>query len=138
MSRRGALLLEAVIALAIFVATGIAILAVMRQGVGNLQADRDRIRAMDIARSTLAQIECHLATIESLDGPVRAWRDESSRVAFDDSPPPDTGWDVVITTSDAGIAGLSRVKVVVTRRDRPLADLTQLIPLVSAAEGATP
>lgn len=131
MTRLGALLLEALIALAIFVMAGMAILSIMRQGTGDIRANRDRARGIDIARSTLAQIESGIATAESLDGPVRDWQGDTSSAAFEDAPPPETPWEVNITTQESGLAGLSRVQVRVTKSDRLVAEVTQLMTLVS-------
>lgn len=136
MTRRGGLLLEALIALAVFVMAGLAILSVLRQGVADTRAARDRVRGYDIARSALAQIETGLATIESLDGSVPAWRPPSSSIAFEDAPPPESPWNVEITTEEAGVGGLSRVRVVVRNAAKPVADLTQFIQLVRSGTTA--
>lgn len=139
MKPRGALLLEALIALAIFVMAGLAILGVMRQGSANLRDQRDRAQGLDIARSTLAQIESGIATPDTLDGPVRPWQGNRSAVAIDDAPPPETPWEVDIKTEPAGVADLSRVRVQVSKNKRMVAEMTQLIPLVArASAGVTP
>ena len=61
--RRGALLLEVVLALALFVTAGIAILSMVGQSVGSLKSAREKLHAADLARSAMAKIEAGRSTI---------------------------------------------------------------------------
>lgn len=113
MIRRGALLLEALVALAIFVAAGLAILSVMRQGSSDARAWRERMHALDLARSALSQIEAGIATSEQLNGPVPAWEDEeeTTGAAFEDFAPAPSGWRLEVRTEPGGVGGATLVTV---------------------------
>jgi len=71
--RRGAILLEVTLALAIFVVAGAAILSLVGQATTAFQAARDKELLADLARSALSQIEAGIARPETLNGPVPAW-----------------------------------------------------------------
>ena len=116
---RGGLLLEVMVALAIFVVAGVAILGGLRQSVRHAAAQRDHWKALDLARSGLSMIEAGLATAEEIDGAVPAWRDgERSAAAFDDRPPEPSGWARQVLTEPAGVGGLTLVTIR-AYRDRP-------------------
>ncbi len=140
MTRRGALLIEGMVAVAVFVAAGLAILAAMRGAAHEARRERDLLRAMDLARSTLSSLESGLATPEQLDGPVPKWSEESA--GFEDAPTEPSGWSLTIETSPSSFDGLVMITVRVSRgSDRSdqreeLYALGQLVRLGSAA-GAT-
>ncbi len=114
-SRPGALLLEMLVALGLFVMTALAVSASMSRGMDAIVRDRDLARARDLARSAMAKIEAHLASPESLDGPVE---DESEdRIAFDEGPVEDTGWELVVDREPSEFEGLSVVRVTARRVD---------------------
>jgi hypothetical protein len=81
--RRGALLLEAMFALAIFVMAGSAVLALVggaRQSMERVALDR---RAADLARSAMAKIEAGIESAQSLNGPVKPWSaDPEGEIVF--------------------------------------------------------
>lgn len=111
---RGALLLEVVLALAIFVSAGIAILSLMGGALDSLGALRERVRAADLARSAMARIEAGIADPIALNGPVRAWEDEEGGPGVDMSPR-GSGWELAIETEPSEFAGLTRVSVTARR-----------------------
>ena len=114
--RRGAVLLECVLALALFVSAGMAVLALMDGAVRSVERTRDLETAVDLARSAIAKIEAGIATAEELDGPVPIWRDEED-ATFDDELPEPGPWSLEITTEPAQFEGLQRVRVRAIRRE---------------------
>ncbi|MBX3402081.1 MAG: hypothetical protein KF699_01585 [Phycisphaeraceae bacterium] len=147
--RRGALLMEMMLALAVFVGAALAILSAMGQSAASLAAAKERQRAMDLARSALSRIEAGIETAETLNGPVPEWQDEDSTAEFEDAPPAPTGWELSIRTTPFGGAGrggaiagggLTLVEVTALRRDPGRAapavtvTLRQLVRLGAEAE----
>ena len=124
MSRRGALLLEIVLALAIFVAAGLTVLAMVNRGAATVGATRDRARAINLARSAMAKIEAGVARPETLLGPVRSWQSEEAPTDApdtqpsgpDDARPGDRGWELDIKTEPTAYDGLTAVTVSAFRR----------------------
>jgi type II secretory pathway pseudopilin PulG len=114
--RRGSLLLEMVIALAVLVGGALTVLGAMRQGVSNAQRAAERMRAMDIAASTLAQIEAGIATPTELDGPVPSF-EQDGVAAFDDLAPEPTPWERRIETDRSSFGALTSITVTVYRAD---------------------
>lgn len=140
--RCGSILLECVLALALFIAVGMAVLAMTSRAAGSLEAVRDAQIAADIACSTMAQLEAGIATAETLHGPVPAWRDERDG-AFDDSLQVETGWRVEIETQPSEFDGLTSVRVRAFRHppgepERQLGGYTlhQLVRLSSEGPGS--
>jgi len=131
--RRGAVLLECVLALALFVSAGMAVLALVDGAVRSVERTRDLEAAVDLARSAIAKIEAGIATAEELEGPVPAWRDEED-AAFGDEPPTPGPWSLEITTEPALFDGLTRVRVRAIRteprsgREEASFALDQLVP----------
>jgi len=119
MRRRGALLLEVAIAVALFALAGLAILAMLRDASASLRREGERLKAIDLASSALASIEAGVATPDSLDGPVPAWTEEGAGGEFEDRPPEPTGWSLEIDTERALFDGLSIVTVHVLRQASP-------------------
>jgi len=66
MSRRGGILLETVIALALFAAGAIFVLQAMRDGIAAMDRSRQRQEAVDLARSALARLETGIINMEDL------------------------------------------------------------------------
>jgi type II secretory pathway pseudopilin PulG len=108
--RRGALLLEVVLALALFVMAGMAILSQVGQSVGSLKAAREKQHAADLARSAMAKIEAGVETAEVLNGPVPAWREETDSSA-DGNDARMTGWELKVQTEPSSFAGLTLVTI---------------------------
>lgn len=119
--RRGALLLELLIALAILVGAGLAVLGMLAQGVRSAREANESLKAIDYALSALAKIEAGIETPESLDGEIPAWVDEQATLgaAFDESIPEPSGWRLEIETSRAGHADLTVVSVRAVRERSP-------------------
>lgn len=108
--RRGAVLLECLLALALFVACGLSVMAMMDRAMASVAATRDAEIAADIARSAMAKIEAGLGTPETMNGPVPEWRDELD-VSFDESLPTGAVWHLEVTTEPSQFEGLTRVSV---------------------------
>ncbi len=108
--RRGAVLLECILALSLFVACGLAVMAMMDRAAASVAATRDAEQAVDVARTAMAKIEAGIATPETLNGPVPEWRDERD-ATFDDSLPRGSGWLLEVETEPSQFAGLTHVGV---------------------------
>jgi len=140
----GAILLELLLAVAIFSAAGLAILSVMNTSIGSARAMRDAQQAADLARSAMAKIEAGIATPETLHGPVPAWVDEvATEGAFADAPPTESNWELEVTTDRSQFAGLTLVTVRALRRESPNSDqlrasytLRQLVRLFGETDDA--
>jgi type II secretory pathway pseudopilin PulG len=145
--RRGLLLLELVIALAIFVTVGTLILSSIRQAILSTQHARDMVRAEDFAASVLALIETDLDTPENLSGPLPEWDAEegyfsdvtggSGAFGFASAA---ENWIIDIETAPGGIPGFTSVIVTVSLDQRPTVSATResLVPLAaSMANGGT-
>ena len=135
----GAVLLEVVIALFIFVAGGLTVLAVMDRSAGAMVRVREMETAADLARSAMPRLEMGEASAESLDGPVPEWRDEADGT-FDDELPPPSLWNLEVRTEPSEFNGLTRVTVRAFRLESAGSDresvsfsLTQLVRLAAAA-----
>ncbi len=73
---RGALLFEAMIALAILAMASLTLGGIVLQSVGSMERTRWQMQACDLARTTMAMIEAGLADPVALHGPATRW-DES-------------------------------------------------------------
>lgn len=135
----GAVLFECVLALALFVACGLTIMAMMDRAASSVADTRDAQIAVDVARTAMAKIEAGIATPETLNGPVPAWRGDSD-ASFDDDLPAGGGWTLEITTEPSQFTGLTKVSVhaylELAGTDQQLASYT-LHQLVRLTEGAT-
>jgi hypothetical protein len=109
-STRGAVLLECLLALALFVACGLAVMAMMDRAASSVATTRDSEIAVDVARTAMAKLEAGLATAETLNGPVPAWRDERDGT-FDESLPTGAAWNLEIHTEPSQFEGLTKVSV---------------------------
>jgi len=102
MNRRGGLLLEAVVAIAIFVSSGLVILSVMRDATGRMQRLLLDRKALDLSASAAALIECGASTAERLNGAVPEWSSgwlsgsagQGGRSDFADDLPVPSGWRI--------------------------------------------
>lgn len=122
---RGALLLEIMVALAVFVAGGLAVMAMVNRAAASMSLARDYRAAADLARSAMAKIEAGIATPQTLHGPVPAWNPEEDAgqdagdgmgSGFADSPPAPSGWELEIATEPSAFDGLTMVTVRAVRR----------------------
>ncbi|MGE3107345.1 MAG: hypothetical protein AB7G11_12795 [Phycisphaerales bacterium] len=135
MRERGALLLEVMLSLALFVAAGGTVLAVVSQGVGSIRAARERLHALDLARSAMAEIEAGIATVETLNGPAPEWTDPDAEVPDDTR---ESGWELIIETTPTEFDGLTLVSITAARSggsgiDSSAYTLRQLVRLRDAA-----
>jgi type II secretory pathway pseudopilin PulG len=142
--RRGALLLETMLALAIFVIAAAAVLSLVDGSVTSLRRATMNEQAADLARTAMAKLEAGIATPQGLDGPVYPWlheaaeRGDAGPAAFDEDAQP-TGWVLEVDTTPSQFTGLTRVTVRAVRRtgdDRELASYTlrQTVRLGSKGE----
>jgi type II secretory pathway pseudopilin PulG len=135
-ARRGVLLLEVVVSVAVFVMASLAIVSLVGGSVDSLGASRDAVRAMDLARSAMARLEAGLDTPQSLPGPVPLWADDHEAVeadevlgkaggmggGFADSPPRPSLWEIEVETEGSEFRGLTRVTVRAIKRASPGSD----------------
>lgn len=124
----GWVLLEMMVALAIFVLTALAVLGAVDRGLTSAGRTRDYAKAVDLATSTMAKLGAGLGTVQSLSGPVPPWEpplvsdgpfDESAPGGFSETAPVDTGWEVEVDTVRSEFAGLTHVIVTVVKRPNP-------------------
>ena len=151
MRRRGALLMELMLSLAIFATAGLAILALVRQSMGNLEHSRHMRRAVDIARSTMSRIEAGLDDPATLDGPLALWDGRAALMSASDfdgfggapivNTDIDPNWELEVTSLPSQFDGLNEISVRAFRRAAPGSDridasytLTQLVRLGSREE----
>ena len=112
--RRGALLLEVMLALALFVIGGLAVLAIVDRAIGAERRMRDAEHGAMLARSAMARIEAGLAGPQSLNGPVREADGEGAEGSA--GPTADRGWELEISTEPSSVRGLTLVRVTALRR----------------------
>ena len=113
--RRGAILLELIVSLALFVAAGLAVLGVTRHAVGAIERTRLQQRAADHARSAMTLLEAGLAAPESLDGVAPTWL---ARGGFDESAP-ESPWTIEVDVEASDFTGLSLVVVTAVHEATP-------------------
>ncbi len=117
----GALLLEVMLSLTLFVVGGGAVLGIVNQGVGSLQATRDKLYAADVARSAMAEIEAGISSPLTLNGPVRAWTDPDEELSGEENSGVGTGetraveWELRVETSPTKFDGLTLITVTAER-----------------------
>ncbi len=112
--RRATLLLEVLIALAVFVGAGLAVMSVLEQSLGSMARMRDYRQACDLASSAMARMEAGIDTPETLDGPVPAWEDESDGSVIQGAG--GGRWEIDVRTDTSAFAGLTRVTVEAIKR----------------------
>ncbi len=122
--RRGALLIEMIIAIALFVGAGMVVSGSMRDGVRATIRAMDRERATDIAASAFALVEAGIGTVEEIDGPVPPYEDPDDTSNFADLLPAPTGWVIEAESDRSTFGSLTLLTVSVTREGeggRPIA-----------------
>lgn len=137
MSRRGGVLLEVMLALALFVAAGSLVLSIFADGSRAVARAESLGHAVDAARSILAEVEAGIRSVGDLRGSI------------DDLPPPWTELRIEASSQRSDLPGLVEVEVRVFDRERadsPRFTLRQLLPVATrrgegegdgAAEGAS-
>jgi hypothetical protein len=125
---RGWVLLEMLVALAVFTMTALAVLGAMDRGLRSAERTRDSARAVDLARTTMAKLEAGLGTVQSLSGPVPAWSpglaggagfEDEAPAGFEESLPAESLWEVQIETRRSEFPGLTVVLVTAIKRAAP-------------------
>ena len=146
------MLLEVVVAVAILLMASITITGAVNQGVRVMERSRLELKAADLARSAMAEIEAGIATPETLNGPVHeepaAVIDEEGESAGSGVNAPggdglrkETGWELEIVVTPSPFRGLSKVSISAIKRpsgggETVLASYTlhQLVKLSADAE----
>ncbi len=139
---RGAILLECILSLAILIAAGLAVLALMDRSSSAVDRVKEAEHATDLARTVMSKLEAGLGTVQTLAGPAAAWRDESDET-FDDDLPEATPWMVVIEVEPTEFTGLTLVTVTAEKSLSPgriLASYTlrQFVRLNDEGQGLAP
>lgn len=137
--RRGAILLEVIVSVAIFVASAVTLIGVLSQSDSIAARAREEQIAGDLCRSAMAQLSLGLSRPESLQGPVRPMEAEGG--GFEDAPPPDSGWELKIATEPGSFSGLQKVTIEAIRVSasgarRTVTSLCQLVPTGAVVGGA--
>lgn len=135
--RRGAILLEVILSVALFTMGALAILAQMSQGARSVEQTRLARQAADLAATAMARIEARLVAPESLTGPAERW-DREQQESLEDSLASmegsmagaagpammlgdfgtgDSGWELSVETEPAPFDGLTLVAVTATYED---------------------
>ena len=135
--RRGGLLLETLVALAILVMVGLFALAAARDGLSAAERSARRAAAVELAASRLAEIEAGLVSLDEV-GDLSASSLEEDEFGFEDDPP---RWPftIEVESSPSAFEGLSRVEVVVVLDDPEVnADPIELARLVTLVDERGP
>ncbi len=147
--RRGSVLLEVLVAIAILVGSGTAIMAAADRGERLLRTSRDHAQAADLARSVLSAMEAGLVTPQNAPAAVRsgpagaAWLSLDPDAGLPETPSGEGRWRVEVESEPTEWAGLARVSVRVfdgraASRDgaaeRPVYTVAQLVRLTPAGE----
>lgn len=128
--QRGALLLEMIFALAIFIAAATTVLLIQRSGVAAVRHAINTQRAIDHAASAIAQIEAGLASAQQLTGPIPRYSAGTSESAFANAPPEPTNWSLEIESERSDITGL--LILTVTARFDTLAGAGNILETASS------
>lgn len=132
-SKRGAILLECMLSLALLIMASVAVLACLDSAASAAGRRSDEARAAQIATSAMAMIDAGIMSPETVQGPVDKWR--TGVVG-------ERGWRVTVDTSPSEFGTLVHVTVRVHRGEDaalpPLASLHQLVELTSPDVGRAP
>jgi hypothetical protein len=134
--RRGGLLLEVVISLAMLVMVGLFALGGARDGLAAAERAARRAAAVDLAASRLAEIEAGIVSLDAI-GDLQDADLEGGLAGFEDQPPP-WRFAVEVETAPSSFDGLVRVEVVVRLDDPDQApiELARLVTLVDERPAA--
>lgn len=135
--RSGSILLEVILAVAIFTAAALVVLRQVSFASDAVQRARDQERAADLARSAMALLEAGLETPETLNGPLspaRAAFGLASTVQTAPTGATYTDWELIVDVQPSPFAGLSKVRVTAVwgaglSAERARYSLAQLVPL---------
>jgi hypothetical protein len=106
--RRGALLMEVLISIAIFTMSGLVILGISMRIRDRLVDTQRQQQAVDLARSVVSHLEAGLATVRNVDEVVMDELGLDPETSLE--PPP---WQVEIETEPSSFTGLTVVTVIV-------------------------
>jgi hypothetical protein len=107
-------LMEVVLALALIVTIGMAVLSAVSQSTGALKEARERQVGVDLARSAMAKLEAGLESTTTLSGPVPAWSEDVNLAEMSDEWE-ETGWELLVEAEPSGFEGLTYVSVTARR-----------------------
>lgn len=140
--RRASIMLELMIALALFVMGALAIMGAIGDGARTLRRLRTEEAAHDLARSAVAALESGLARPETIQQMVHQPRGAAPYIAAepdegDADDNPDAAWRIEAQTEQAPIDGLALVKISVFEgegSESTLATLRQYVRLLPGEE----
>lgn len=118
-SPAGGVLLEVVVALAIFIGAALAVMACVDRAADSLERTRGMQRAADLARTAMAQLEAGLVMPTTLNGPVPALDGlDRSGLPYSGgaSGEGESGWELEISTEPSDFGSLTKVMVTAVRR----------------------
>ena len=111
---RGAILLEVMLALGLFVVSAAFCLGVTRSLFAALdRADRRQL-AVDLARSRLAELEAGMVNLQELRGEWAGGVGSHPDDVDIEATAPATSWEIEVTTSPGEYRGLSLIELTVT------------------------
>lgn len=116
---RGGVLLEVVVAIAIFVGAALAVMACVDRAAGALERTRGLQRAADLARSAMSQLEAGLASVVTLNGPVPVLEGtDGPGVPYSGGAAGDgeSGWELEVQTEPSEFGSLTKVTITAVRR----------------------
>lgn len=113
-ARRGVMLMEVVLALALVVVVGLVVLSAVSQSTGALRSAREKQVAVDLARSAMAKLEAGIETTTTLSGPVKAWSEDINLAEVSEDGD-ETGWELVVESEPSSFDGLTYVTVTARR-----------------------
>lgn len=120
MARRGAILLELLLAVALLAMAGMAVYGAIGRAAENAARARDRLRAADLAWSAVALVESGLARAETLEGPIGAnsplRTEQEGSGGFDSDAGSFEGWELSIETSPSRFVGLVELRITAIKR----------------------
>jgi Tfp pilus assembly protein PilV len=133
---RGAVLLEVLLALALFVAVAMTTLGLTDRVIQSTMDLQEAQRAADLARTAMTRLEAGLATPETLSGAVRTEGSEDELGVISE------GWEIEVQTSPSRFPELTEVTVRALRRsgETVAAEFTlkQLVRLSREVQATTP
>lgn len=135
--RRGFVLLDLVLALAMFVVGGLAILSQLDFGARRIIDAEHRIGAVGVARTALGLLESGAMSDRELTGPASEWASLATESAAFDAP---SDWMCEVDLEPSAWPGLSLATVRVRRLEADgegpvLATLRQLVPMDGVGGG---
>lgn len=143
MKSRGTILLEVLIAIAIFVGAGLAILGAAMRGERAVRRVREQEQAADLVRSALSAIEAGLATPQNVATLVRSAPGAGPRLVLDAEGMIESGgddsWTLDVESEPSAVTGLTLVTVRASKGEveSPTTSfaMKQLVRLTSETQG---